>query len=143
MSEIKLKPCPFCGGEAWTFHIPENNEYETKLHEWIWRTPGRWLVGCDTQLCMLNINNMPETFASEQEAAEAWNKRAELPERKKGKWIRKSATAWSWTCSCCQKDDSYAYSAGESFEPDVLQDLFCPNCGAQMYEEASGCQKSN
>lgn len=30
---------------------------------------------------MLNINNMPETFASEQEAAEAWNKRAEQPER--------------------------------------------------------------
>lgn len=79
MSEIKLKPCPFCGGEAWTFHIPENDEYETKLHEWIWRMPGRWLVGCDTQLCMLNINNMPETFDSEQEATEAWNKRAELP----------------------------------------------------------------
>lgn len=76
MTETKLKPCPFCGGEAWTFHVPENDENETKLLEWIWRTPGRWLVGCDTQLCMLNINNMPETFASEQEAAEAWNRRA-------------------------------------------------------------------
>ena len=54
------------------------------------------------------------------------------PEREKGKWIRKSPTAWSWTCSCCKKDDAYAYSAGESFEPDVLQDLFCPNCGADM-----------
>lgn len=49
-----------------------------------------------------------------------------------GKWIRKSPTAWMWTCSCCKKDDAYAYSAGESFEPDVLQDLFCPNCGAKM-----------
>lgn len=51
---------------------------------------------------------------------------------KHGEWIRKSPTAWMWTCSCCKKDDAYAYSAGESFEPDVLQDLFCPNCGASM-----------
>ena len=51
---------------------------------------------------------------------------------KHGEWIRKSPTAWMWTCSCCKKDDAYAYSAGESFEPDVLQDLFCPNCGAKM-----------
>ena len=55
--------------------------------------------------------------------------------RPRGKWIRKSPTAWSWTCSCCKKDDAYAYSAGESFEPDVLQDLFCPNCGARMEGE--------
>ena len=55
--------------------------------------------------------------------------------RKKGRWIRKSPTAWSWTCSCCKKDDVYAYSAGKSFEPDVLQDLFCPNCGADMRGE--------
>ncbi len=54
------------------------------------------------------------------------------PPVKHGKWIRKSPTAWMWTCSCCKKDDVYAYSAGESFEPDVLQDLFCPNCGAKM-----------
>ena len=57
------------------------------------------------------------------------------PERTKGKWIRKSPTAWMWTCSYCKKDDAYAYSAGESFEPDVLQDLFCPNCGADMRGE--------
>lgn len=57
-------------------------------------------------------------------------------ERKKGKWIRKSPTAWMWTCSCCKKDDAYAYSAGESCEPDVLQDLFCPNCGADMRERS-------
>ena len=53
-------------------------------------------------------------------------------ERMKGKWIRKSPTAWSWTCSCCKRDNAYAYSAGKYYEPDVLQDLFCPNCGADM-----------
>lgn len=23
MTETKLKPCPFCGGEAWTFHTSQ------------------------------------------------------------------------------------------------------------------------
>ena len=55
--------------------------------------------------------------------------------RPRGKWIRKSPTAWSWTCSCCKKDDAYAYSAGKYFEPDVLQDLICPHCGADMRGE--------
>ena len=59
---------------------------------------------------------------------------ADVVERKRGKWIRESPYAWMWTCSCCKMDDAYAYSAGESFEP-VLQDLFCPNCGAEMKGE--------
>ena len=52
------------------------------------------------------------------------------PERKEGHWIRKST--WMWTCSCCGKDDAYAYTADDAFEPTVLQDFFCPNCGAYM-----------
>lgn len=62
------------------------------------------------------------------------------PERKRGEWIRTSPTEWMWTCSCCKKDDAYAYSAGESCEHDVLQDLFCPNCGADMRGEENGCK---
>jgi len=57
------------------------------------------------------------------------------PERKKGKWIRKSAGDWMWTCSYCGKDDAYAYSADDAHEPTVLQDFFCPNCGADMRGE--------
>ena len=60
------------------------------------------------------------------------------PERKRGEWIRTSPTEWMWTCSCCKKDDAYAYSAGESCEPDVLQDMFCPNCGADMRGNEDG-----
>lgn len=64
-------------------------------------------------------------------AIDALSEQPTVEERKKGKWIRKSPTAWMWTCSCCEKDDAYAYSADDSFEP-VLQDLYCPNCGADM-----------
>lgn len=52
------------------------------------------------------------------------------PERKEGHWIRKSN--WMWTCSCCDKDNTYAYVADDAGEPTVLQDFFCPNCGAKM-----------
>lgn len=55
------------------------------------------------------------------------------PERKKGEWIRKST--WMWTCSCCGSDNAYAYKADDAYEPTVLQDFYCPNCGAQMEGE--------
>lgn len=56
--------------------------------------------------------------------------RGALSQRKEGRWIRKSN--WMWTCSCCGKDNAYAYTADDAFEPTVLQDFFCPNCGAKM-----------
>ena len=52
------------------------------------------------------------------------------PERKEGRWVRKSN--WMWTCSCCGKDNAYAYAADDACEPTVFQDFFCPNCGAKM-----------
>ena len=60
MSEIKLKPCPFCGGEAETFywqaHI--NDEYHLNLV-------------CTT--CGAGFQDV----SSEKEAFEAWNRRAD------------------------------------------------------------------
>lgn len=50
-----------------------------------------------------------------------------------GRWIRKSN--WMWTCSCCGSDNAYAYKADDAYEPTVLQDFFCPNCGARMEEQ--------
>ena len=53
----KLKPCPFCGGEAKTYHA---NGYG---------------VGCDNGWCSVRV----ETFAfpTKKEAIEAWNARAD------------------------------------------------------------------
>ena len=50
-----------------------------------------------------------------------------------GRWIRKAN--WMWTCSCCGSDNAYAYRADDAYEPTVLQDFFCPNCGARMEEQ--------
>lgn len=32
-------------------------------------------------------------------------------------------------------DNAYAYKADDAYEPTVLQDFFCPNCGARMEEQ--------
>ena len=57
--EIKLKPCPFCGGEA-------------KL--WFFGN-GAWFATCGCGDCDVK----PKTFfrSTPQEAAEIWNRRAE------------------------------------------------------------------
>lgn len=73
----KLLPCPFCGGEARLFHIPENTIAETKKHpKWLWNNPGMWTVGCDTSMCLGNINNVAMCFYTERLAVNTWNRRA-------------------------------------------------------------------
>ena len=73
----KLKPCPFCGEEACTFHIPENTLLELSTHpNWRWRNPGMWVIGCDTEECMGNFNHVTMVFMTEEDAKKAWNRRA-------------------------------------------------------------------
>lgn len=56
----------------------------------------------------------------------------ELPsvEPKTGKWIPLGKRP-GWVCSRCREEDCYAFKTNASFEY-VLQDYFCPNCGARM-----------
>ena len=73
-----LKPCPFCGGKADTFHIPENTEEELARHpKWRWNHPGMWVIGCDTTLCIGNKNSVAMLFMTEKQAAKHWNRRAD------------------------------------------------------------------
>lgn len=75
MSE-KIKPCLFCGENAITFHIPHNEEKENVQHpKWEWNYPGMWVIGCDTEMCMGNINHFTMVFADEKSAIDTWNKR--------------------------------------------------------------------
>lgn len=61
------------------------------------------------------------------------------PELKHGKWI-KNEGRHGWHCSECMKDNCYAYAwssetRSEAGLQEVLQDYYCPNCGAKMDEE--------
>lgn len=52
---------------------------------------------------------------------------------KHGWWIENKDRG-GWHCSCCGKDDLYAYLYAENNEL-KLQDYYCPNCGAKMEPE--------
>lgn len=59
MDEIKLKPCPFCGGPG------------------VLRTVGKeWYVECGNRL-ICNVSPWTVYTTSAEEAAEHWNRRAE------------------------------------------------------------------
>lgn len=60
MSEIKLLPCPFCGGEAEIYvtkHIPEGYDYTPR---------------CKNKSC---CGRLSKKFTSEEVAIAFWNKR--------------------------------------------------------------------
>lgn len=59
IDEKKLKPCPFCGGEVYTYTD----------EDWYWK----WKVECQGCGCDLGY------YETEAEATEAWNKRVEPP----------------------------------------------------------------
>lgn len=70
MSEIKLKACPFCGGEA----VAYRDNY------------GKILIACNNCKLYLGIeledgvvleDGWRATFASAEEAAEVWNRRVD------------------------------------------------------------------
>lgn len=77
MSDIKIKSCPFCGGVSETFHIPENDTKKMGKHPklWKWNYPGMWVIGCNTDMCMGNINHITMIFTDEESAIKAWNQR--------------------------------------------------------------------
>ena len=51
-------------------------------------------------------------------------------EPKKGKWIKIKEN--SWVCSECKKENCYAFHYNDDLTGLILQDFFCPNCGAMM-----------
>ena len=59
----KLKPCPFCGGEAIMYEYPLNDD----------RTINLFAVGCNNENCGV----LPESpYYIKENAIEAWNTRA-------------------------------------------------------------------
>ena len=76
MNDKRIKTCPFCGDKAHTFRIPENDEKEMAHHpKWEFNNPGKWVIGCETEMCMGNINHITMVFVDEEDAIETWNKR--------------------------------------------------------------------
>ena len=65
----KLKPCPFCGGNAMIMQV--NLEYVSILN-------GMWVIGCDGtngSLCPGYIYKCSSVYASKELTVKMWNDR--------------------------------------------------------------------
>lgn len=89
MSEIKLLPCPFCGGEA---KVIENNCY-TDIHS----------VMCK------NCFSESDRYHTQDEAIEAWNTRKPMQEVDPvvhGRWLINCDSYYPY-CSVCKEESGH------------------------------------
>lgn len=111
MSEIKLKPCPFCGSE------PEIVDFGASV-----------FVRCNG--CRIRSRTMQ---ASVDYAAKEWNQRVnELP---KANWEREVCTSF-WNCDIriIENEAATCSRCKKSFFMPTDNFNYCPNCGARMVE---------
>lgn len=116
MSEIKLKSCPFCGGEAKLIDSSRRLSY----------------VRCSKCGAETDSFEMSVEYCSNEKAAEAWNQRANQP--LKAHWTRKDVTSYDGEtikngAAICGRCKKAFFMPTDAFD-------YCPNCGARMDEEA-------
>ena len=105
----KLKPCPFCGGEAEVVKTTKESP---------------WNIGCKNCGCVLFTH-----YHVQRLAIEAWNRRASSPIY--GQWILyEDEDTNAWECSVCHKTQQLMN--GTPFENNWH---YCPSCGAKMGKE--------
>lgn len=115
----KLKPCPFCGGKAVMISEPITHD--------------RFLVACKNRGDMCKCEPCTNWFATREEAAETWNRRANDASVRHGCWIGEGDGYADgklvydvWNCSECD----YCIDDGTD-DPERLP-KYCPGCGALM-----------
>jgi rRNA maturation protein Nop10 len=104
----KLRKCPFCGGEA------DMNDEGSEC------SPDRFWAYCTNPSCFVEGTGV---YATEEEAAQAWNTRVERTcQMKEARWDDGQCT-WGVICSAC--GEKHEHSFEYSFN-------FCPTCGAKV-----------
>lgn len=70
LSEIKLKPCPFCGGKAYLIDYDESDKYFPEDNPDELDCAVETTAECDYCGAMISL------FETPRKAVEAWNRRA-------------------------------------------------------------------
>lgn len=112
MSEIKLKPCPFCGGVARIASV------------------GETVVFVTCQTCHVGTQGISVSaeYCANEKAAEEWNRRADVPP--KANWTREDVTSYDGEtikngAAICGRCKKAFFMPTDTFD-------YCPNCGARM-----------
>lgn len=106
----KLKPCPFCGGEAVV------SGHHNRFTEW-------YLCSC--QKCHISQTGIEYTFR--HEAIEAWNRRVNDASVVHEKWLLDRWPSWPHReCSRCKIMIPRTKEVPDQYWQ------YCPNCGARM-----------
>lgn len=114
----ELKPCPFCGN---TNPLVYEEPIDDKFSEWI--------VECDNHYCPCNPV-AHDTYQSEEEAIQAWNKRA--GEEKIGCAMERQDNG-----SEIEPDWVFCSHCGDVVIRSWLCPNYCPNCGAEVVIDKS------
>lgn len=124
---MELKPCPFCGREAWTrtdLTLPKTFDARVR-------------VGCDTIGCRGFYHASSGYYASEAAAADAWNTRAEFT------CHNDNHETWNEDFICSECGVIFCQDDGEYYGPHLYMPFssegvapsYCPNCGARVVNE--------
>ena len=115
----ELKPCPFCGGEA---RLVDRRK-QCVVSPGVYEVP--WMVECSNRRTCPALMLTTWPYATEEEAIEAWNTRAERTCRN----VAKERGCWSveFLCSECGHE-AYHYD----YKPAVGE--HCLGCGAKVVE---------
>ena len=109
LKEMKLKPCPFCSGQAQFIFISK-------------KIPAPWFVECTNEWCKAKTKGYKNTT----EAQEAWNLRLET-DLKETEFILTDHDYddQEFTCKNCRQ----IFLFDKDFIPDYK---FCPLCGCKI-----------
>lgn len=129
MSEIRLKPCPFCGRDLSKFPevmtvLPVHSEeylIAEMQHKKIIGSDKGYAVNC------IKCGAVGARGVTKEEAVKKWNERAD---EKHGKWMLErepDGKPYCFHCSICDSDFRYI-GIKTAFD-------FCPNCGTKMETE--------
>ena len=111
----KLRPCPFCGRNA---YVHEHYSFPGQTpKDYPNNKPIGYAVGCRTFDCRGKRENTGFMYDTEAEAIEAWNTRAE---RTTTMTTDEGSQYW-YSCDTCDCD-GYAQVVPN----------YCPNCGARV-----------
>lgn len=140
MNEIKLKPCPFCGGEAEIWEVttgekPLNEETNVSVA----------CLQCFSRPFFTRMENLRYRRDHKEiledmkhEVAEKWNRRAENKMSvQSASWEFKYDEDYDDELPCCSicgepdalSRDDYSYRGGKIRDNNSN---YCPNCGAKM-----------